>query len=98
MQSLPVLSSKIGDLAFPLIELTKCHRIAIECRKAAAVFEDRIRDEVGIYPASRRKFFGGRVAGQLFEQGSRPPVIRHILLERCRSKNLFRVVQAAMRN
>src|SRR5262249_29288035 len=55
MKNPTMLARHVRDLAFPFVELTKCHGIAIECRKASSIFENRIRQQVCVALTSRRE-------------------------------------------
>jgi hypothetical protein len=55
MKNPTMLASQVRDLAFPFVELTKCHWIAVECRKASPIFENRIGQQVRIALASQRE-------------------------------------------
>ena len=62
MKNPSMLARQVGDLAFPFVELTKCHRIAVQCRKAAPIFENRIRQQVRVALAGRREGLAFRPA------------------------------------
>ena len=98
VHGLAVLAREVIGLALPFVKLTKRHRVATECRKAAAVFENRMGEKVRIKPARRGEFFGGRSAAQLLEQRSCFLMIGDALIHACKSENFFGIIQASMRN
>src|SRR6185436_8730535 len=97
MENLTVLARGLGDLAFPLVELTKCHRIAVEGRKAAAIFEYRKRQEIRVATACGPEFQTFH-AGQFFKQRSCLAVSCDIFFQGSEPKNFVGIIQTSMRD
>src|SRR5437870_4234709 len=51
VENLTVAASQIRSLAFPLVELTERHGIAVERRKTAAIFKDGVCQQIRIKAA-----------------------------------------------
>src|SRR5262249_4755553 len=84
-------------LAFPFIELTEHCRIAVECGQATAVFEDRLRQEVGVKATGSREI-DSLDAAQFIEERASATVTFQPLIEGSESENIFGIFQASMRN
>jgi len=95
MQGLAMLPGEIGYLTFPFLDLPKCHYIAVECRKASSIIENRVRQQFGVTAAGRCE---NRSVGpaQLVKKRSRLPVFSDILLEASEAQNLLGVIQTSM--
>jgi hypothetical protein len=97
MKSLPVRSGESIGLSLPLVELTKHSRIAVERGEAPAVFEDRLRQEVGVEAARIRKIESLK-ADEGVEEFTNAVVNIQPLFEGSETENIFGIFQALMCN
>src|SRR5262249_55998932 len=84
-------------LLFPLVELTEHGRIAVERSQAAAVFEDRLREEVGVKATGSRKI-DSLNPPQFIEERTSAPVSVQALVQGSEPQNIFGIFQATMCN
>jgi hypothetical protein len=95
MQDLPVRTRQRVSLPFPLVELTEHHGIAVECGQAAAVFEDRLREEVGVKTTGSREIVTLNTS-QFLEECTSSPVSVQRLIERSELEDFLGIFQASM--
>jgi hypothetical protein len=95
MKDLPVRAGQSIGLPLPLVELTEHHGIAVECGEAAAVFEDRLREEVGVKTTGSREIVT-LDATQFIEECTSSPVRVQRLIERSEPQDFLGIFQASM--